>query len=108
MKTVVFAPAALARLSDILAYTVERFGEAQAETYAGRLEALASGKGPKARPCERLMRDVREASGLVCYHEGAHYLILRERPETLEIVEIFHERMNIETLLEQLMQDYPS
>ena len=112
MKTVVFAPAALARLSDILAYTVERFGEAPAETYAarlaGRLEALASGKGPKARPCERLMRDVREASGLVCYHEGAHYLILRERPETLEVVEIFHERMNIEAHLEQLMQDYPS
>ena len=82
MKTVVFAPAALARLSDILAYTVERFGKAQAETYAARLagwlEALASGKGPKARPCERLMRDVRESSGLVCYHEGAHYLILRE------------------------------
>ena len=41
-------------------------------------------------------------------HEGAHYLILRERPETLEVVEIFHERMNIEAHLEQLMQDYPS
>ena len=71
MKTVVFAPAALARLSDIVAYTLERFGEAQAETYAARLEALASGKGPKAQPCERLMRDVREASGLVSYHEPA-------------------------------------
>ena len=112
MKMVVFAPAALARLSEILVYTIERFGEIQAEAYAarlaGRLEALASGKGPKAWPCERLMRGVREASGLACYHEGAHYLILREKPDTLEVVEIFHERMNIEAHLERLMRAYPS
>ncbi|MDE0335156.1 MAG: type II toxin-antitoxin system RelE/ParE family toxin [Defluviicoccus sp.] len=109
MKTVVFAPAALDRLADILAWTVERFGEAQAEAYAARLarrlEALAAGEGPKARPCERLMRGVREASGLAFYHEGSHHLILRERPETLEVVEIFHERMNVEAHLERLMED---
>ena len=109
MKMVVFAPAALDRLADILAWTVERFGEAQAETYAarlaGRLEALAAGEGPRARPCERLMRGVREASGLAFYREGAHYLIVRERPETLEVVEIFHQRMNLEAHLERLMED---
>ena len=109
MKTVVFAPAALARLADIFAYGLERFGEARAGAYAdrlgGRLDALARGEGPKARPCERLMRGVREASGLACFHEGRHYLILREKPETLEVVEVFHERMNIEAHLERLMED---
>ena len=51
------------------------------------------------------MRGVREASGLTCFREGSHYLILRERPETLEVVEIFHERMNVEALLEGLLED---
>lgn len=105
MKTVVFSPAALARLADISAYSADRFGEAQAEGYAARLEALAAGAGPMARPCERLMRGVREASGLTCIHEGAHYVILREKPEALQVVEIFHERMDIEGHLERLMRD---
>ena len=106
MKTVVFAPAALDRLTDIFAWTADRFGEGQAEAYAARLahrlEALAAGEGPQPRPCERLMEGVREASGLVFCREGSHYLILRERPETIEVVEIFHERMNIEAHLERL------
>ena len=109
MRPVVFSPAALDRLAELLTWTVNRFGEAQAEVYAarlaGRLEAVAAGEGPKARPCERLMRGVREASGLVFYREGSHYLILRERPRTLEVVEIFHERMNIEVHLERLMEE---
>ena len=109
MKTVVFSPAALARLADMCAYSVDRFGEAQAEAYAARLtarlEALAAGAGPTTRPCERLMRGVREASGLTCLREGAHYLILREKPEALEVVEIFHEHMDIEGHLERLMRN---
>ena len=112
MKTVVFSPAALARLADILAHSVERFGAARAKAYAarlaGRLESLAAGQGPKARPWERVMLGVREASGLTCFREGAHYLILRERPETLEVVEIFHERMNLEAHLERLTREPPS
>ncbi len=106
MKTVVFAPAAPDRLADIFAWTEERFGEAQARACASRLarrlEALAAGEGPQPRPCERLMQGVREASGLVFYREGSHCLILRERAETLEVVEIFHERMNLEAHLERL------
>ena len=109
MKSVVFAPAALDRLTDILAWTVDRFGEVQAEVSAGRLvdrlQALAIGEGPNARPCDRLMRGVRESSDLVSCREDSHDLILRERPETLEVVEIFHERMNIEAHLARLMED---
>lgn len=60
MKTGVFSPAALDRLAELLACTVEHFGEAQAEACAGRLagrmDAIAAGEGPRARPCEHLMR----------------------------------------------------
>ena len=109
MKAVVYSPAALGRFADILGYTLERVGAAQADVYAvrlaGRLKALASGHGPKARPCESLMRGVRDASGLTCFREGSHHLILREKLEALEVVEIFHERMNFEDHLERLLRE---
>ena len=74
MKRVVFAPAALDRLADIFAWTIERFGEVRAEAYAaqsaGRIDALAAGTGPTARSCERLMHGVRDAPGLSFYREA--------------------------------------
>lgn len=108
MKTVVYAPVALARLADIFDYTIERFGAAQADAYAARLTRRltdsAQGRRLAARPCERLMRDTREAAGLTYVREGSHYLILRERRVTIEVVEVFHERMNIEAHLERLLE----
>ena len=109
MKEVFYAPAALARFADILEYTIQNFGEAQAHActaqLAARIEALAAGTGPRARRCELLMQGVRDASGLTCYREGSHFLILRENPETLEVVEILHERMNLDEHLERLAKE---
>ena len=109
MKEVFYAPAALARFADILEYTIQNFGEAQADAYtaqlAARIEALAAGTGPRARRCELLMRGVRDASGLNYYREGSHYLILRENPDTLEVVEILHGRMNLDEHLERLAKE---
>ncbi len=106
MKTIVYAPAALSSLADILEYTIEKFGGAQADVYTSqlvaRIEALASGIGPKARPCERLMRGVRPAAGLSFYHEGSHFLIFREKPDKLEVVEILHGRMDVASRLKEL------
>ena len=108
MKAVVYAPVALARLADILEYTIEKFGEAQADAYtaqlAARIEALATGTGPRARRCELLMQGVRDASGLTWYREGSHFLILREKRDTLEVVEILHGRMNLDEHLERLVK----
>ena len=109
MKEVFYAPAALARLADILEYTIQNFGEAQAHAYtaqlAARIEALAAGTGPRARRCELLMQGVRVASGLTFYREGSHFLILRENPDTLEVVEIFHGRMSLDEHLERLAME---
>ena len=63
------------------------------------------GTGPRARPCELLMQGVRDASGLTCYCEGSHFLILREKPDTLEVVEILHGRMNLDEHLESLAEE---
>ena len=109
MKAVVYAPAALVRFADILEYAIEKFGEAHADAYtaqlAARIEALATGTGPRARRCECLMEGVRDASGLTYYREGSHFLILREKPDTLEVVEILHGRMNLDEHLERLAKE---
>ena len=109
MKEIFYAPAALARFADILEYTIQNFGEVQADAYtarlAARIEALAAGTGPRARPCELLMQGVRDASGLTWYREGSHFLILREKSDTLEVVEILHGRMNLDEHLERLAEE---
>ena len=107
MKSVIYSPAAISRLEEIIDYTWDNFGEAQAETYnaqlIARLEALAAGIGPRAPPCEVLMQGKQGASsGLSYYREGSHSLILRESADTLEVVEIFHGRMDIDSHLKEL------
>ena len=99
----------LARFADIFEYTIQNFGEAKAHAYtaqiAARIEAIAAGTGPRARRCELLMQGVRDAPGLTCYREGSHFLILRENPDTLEVVEILHGRMNLDEHLETLEKE---
>lgn len=111
MKTVVYAPAATARLEEILTYTWETFGAAQAEAYTTqlieRLEALASGRGPRPRSCELLMESgglpaTGDTAGLSYYREGMHFLILRDTPDRLEVIEILHARMNLDHHLRAL------
>jgi len=107
VKRIVYAPAALASLEDILEWTIRAFGDLQAEKYthglAERLRAIASGQPPLPRPCGALLQDRRDATGLSYCREARHYLILRETSDTLELVEIFHERMNIDGRLRELL-----
>ena len=106
MKSVVYAPAALDSFDDILEYTADTFGEAQAVAYTeqlvARIEALAAGAGPRARPCEFLMRGNADVAGLTYYREVLHFLILLETADTLEVVEILHGRMDLDRHLRRL------
>ena len=109
MKAVVYSPAALARFADILGYTIEPFGAAQADAYAvrlaGRLKALASGHGPESpalrTPCAGRAGSLRVdlLSRRISLPDSAR------EAEALEVVEIFHERMNIEEHLERLLRE---
>lgn len=106
MKQIVYSPAALDRLSDIASYTWDQFGEAQAEAYlrklSERLEAVANGVGSKPRSCDLLMKGIRDDAGLTYIREGSHYLIFKDKPDVLQVVEIFHERMDIDRHLHDL------
>lgn len=107
MKRIVYAPAALASLQDILEWTIEAFGDAQAQKYtdrlAKRLNTIALGEPPYPKPCDLLLQGRRDGAGLSYCREGRHYLILRETDDALELVEIFHERMNIDARLRGLL-----
>lgn len=111
MKRIIYAPAALASLEDILEWTIETFGDDQAQTYADRLarrlEAIAAGQPPHPRPCAVLLQGKRDVPGLTCFREGMHYLILRETGHALELAEIFHERMNLDARLRNLQSSKP-
>ena len=106
MKSVVYAPAALDSFDGILEYTADTFGEAQAVTCSdqlvARIEALAAGAGPRARPCTFLMRGNADAAGLSYYREASHFLILLETADALTVVEILHGRMDLDRHLRRL------
>ncbi|MDE0538290.1 MAG: type II toxin-antitoxin system RelE/ParE family toxin [Rhodospirillales bacterium] len=109
MKRIIYAPAALDSLEDLLTWTIEQYGDDQAERYTGqlvaRLEALASDRLPRAKSCSQLVQGRRDVPDLSYYREGHHYLILRETDDSLELVEVFHSRMNIEARLSDLERD---
>lgn len=104
MKAVIYAPEALARLEELYDYGYRTWGAERADAYydrlIGRLEALATGELPRARPCGLLFRhepDAEAMAGLSYYREGSHYLILRETADTIELASVLHESMDLES-----------
>lgn len=113
MKRIVLARKAEAQFADILGFTAETWGAMQAEAYeqrlTGRLKRLAAGELPRARSCAALFRnepDESALSALTYYHEGSHYLILRETADTLEVAAILHEGMDLGSHIEELAARY--
>ena len=109
MKEIRLSHDAQARLREIAHWTVEQFGRVQARTYRDRLirriEALAAGELPHARPCEAILADKRAAKGLCYIREGSHYIILRETPDSLDVVDFIHDRRDLDRIVQQLLAD---
>lgn len=94
------------RLTEIAEWTAKEFGHAQALAYQDalieRINSLAAGEAPHARPCEVLMHRRRAAPGLLYYREGNHYVIMRETADMLEILDFLHERFDLAGHIEKL------
>ena len=103
MKDIKVSPAAEARLTEILTYSIERWGLARAEAYKDqlleRVRSIARGELPHPRPCEVLMQGERDAAGLCYCHEGGHFIVLRETATRLEVVEFIHQSRDLERLI---------
>ena len=109
MKPWRLTPQAEQSLSEIAEWTVKQFGPRQAAAYRDalirRIDRLAAGDLPHARPCSVLFRgepDLREFVELQYYREGSHHLIFRETPEDLVVLDVLHVRMDLERHLSVL------
>ena len=93
MKPFRLTPQAEARLTDIALWTINQFGVDQVRCYEreliDRLKALASGDPPHGRPCGLLVPG-RNSDDLYYYRQGQHYIVYRDTPALLTVIDFVH------------------
>ncbi|GAA4813646.1 hypothetical protein GCM10011365_20220 [Marinicella pacifica] len=106
MQTWRLTPQAEKSLVEIAAWTIKHFGQAQAlknrDELISCINRLANNDPPHGKECNELMSDKSQAKGLLYFHQGSHYIIFRRTKKQLEVLEFFHQRMNITAHLEEL------
>jgi len=88
---------AKADLRAIGRYTQATWGRKQRNTYLARLDAsfhLLAREPQRGRACDNIRPGYRK------YHVGRHLIFYRETPAGVEIIRILHDRMDIETHLD--------
>lgn len=102
----VLTPQADADLTEIFLYTSHTWGAAQAEDYLLSLDSimcrLAEGE-IKGKECTLLLPE--KGGDLYYYHTQRHYIIYRNRAKRLEIIALYHDRMDLPRHLEQLQKN---
>ncbi|SAK46952.1 plasmid stabilization system protein [Caballeronia catudaia] len=96
MKQCVFTPAALRDLDGIWDYTFDTWGPAQAERYVRMIQDTVTGLGDgtqRSLSAEHVRAGYRRA--LV----GMHVLFVKEAADTIQIVRILHQQMDLPTHL---------
>lgn len=108
------AVAAEADFHQILRWTAERFGEAQARAYADTLSQAieALGEGPRVAGA-RARDDI--AKGLIALHvarggrKGRHFVLYRvgspARPPAIDVLRLLHDAMDLRRHLEPGEED---
>lgn len=91
MKPAVIHRAAQRRLDEIWDYTVETWGEEQADEYLRKLAACI-GNLPGKRSTWKL---VPRLPGVFCVRCGHHFLFFREMEDQIAVISILHENMDI-------------
>ena len=105
MKPFRLTPQAEARLTDIALWTVSQFGIDQARRYEreliDRLKALASGNPPHGRSCSLLVPGRDSDDELYYYRQGRHYIVYRDTPKLLIVVDFVHGSRDLPRILEE-------
>ena len=93
-------------LVDIFTWTIEQFGERQALAYRDalieRIQLISQRQPPHPRPCDQLMQGHSSAKDLVYYHEGGHYIVMRDSEHALIVLEFFHQTTDLPRHLQAL------
>jgi len=102
MTKLVFGPSALADIDDIWDYTVEKWGEDQAERYVDQIQAVSKDIADGSRSLRQLP-EVPKIDGFArCEH---HYIFVLRDPETTSVVAVLHESMDMISRLKRLLAD---
>ncbi len=105
MKPVRLTRRAEARLTDIAAWTAERFGSRQADRYEAelleRVGALARGEAV-TRSCAALLPEGAPAADLRYLRMRRHYVIFVDRGREVVILDFVHTSRNLEVVLNDL------
>lgn len=96
MPRLLYACAAAADLADIYAYTLRTWGPRQADAYLARLRAGCESTVAGVPTATRLVHREDETFKLRCER---HLIIFQRQPETVLIVRVLHERMDIDARL---------
>ena len=96
MAEVVLRPSAEADLENIARYTIERWGDTQAESYLSSLrrDIISLGVFPERHPVHKSRHGAFRK--LVSGHHRVFYLF---DSRTIEVVRVLHERMDVEDRL---------
>lgn len=93
MPRLAYSRAAERDLAAIHAYTIERWGEAQADRYLADLESACSRIADGSAIVARLSFRTDE---MFRTRQGRHLIIFREQGDGVLIVRVLHERMDID------------
>ena len=103
-KRYILTPRADFRLAEISVYSAKKWGIAQAEKYLRKLhttmQKLADGN-VKGKDCEALIGI--KGTELYYYHEGRHYIFYQPHPDGIEVLTLYHDRMNLADHLQTLV-----
>jgi len=105
-KTYQLTKQAEADLEDIFIYTAGKWDTAQAEKYLGELgqfmNKLANSK-VTGKSCSPLLHGRHDKSEtLKYYHANKHYIIYQETPKGIDVITLYHDRMDLEARLKAL------
>ena len=93
MKPPVIHKSAARRMGEIWDYTVEKWGEEQADRYLRTMAACIQAL-PDNRSEWKSVRD-RRLPGVFCVRCGHHFLFFREIENQIAVISILHESMDI-------------
>jgi len=106
MKVVRFSRQAESRLGEIALWTVNNFGVPQSRKYEteliARINALANSEPPHGRPCDLLVKNIKNIQGLLYIRAGGHFIIYRELDESITIIDFVHASRDLEAILGDL------
>ncbi|KUY87676.1 MULTISPECIES: type II toxin-antitoxin system RelE/ParE family toxin [Burkholderia] len=91
-RTVRLTPLAEADLEDIWIYTFDRWSLEQAERYVGDLVMAFERLARR----EWVGRPSRAGEGYWRYLVGSHVVFYRETAETLDVIRVLHQRMDVD------------